>query len=144
MQTRSQKLQSLQDKKQQCQKNVGKWPEEHGQLGIVIENSRAKDGRTATKSRRNPWSKRSWIWKSEACWLEMKGEGAAHPNQMGVAWPRPSSTVSSRQEQTWPDKSWHFSRMSSERRVECSISQRQSILCMSPKKKAGDDGKRRK
>ena len=66
---------------------------------------------------------------------EMTGEGAVHPNQMGVAWPRPSCRVSSRQEQTWPDNSWHFSRMSSKIRMECSISQRQSILCMSSKRR---------
>ena len=46
MQKRSQKLQSLQDKKQQCQKNAGTWAEEHGQLRTVIENSNAKDGRS--------------------------------------------------------------------------------------------------
>ena len=67
---------------------------------------------------------------------EMTGEGAVHPNQMGVAWPRPSCRVSSRQEQTWPDNRWHFSRKSSKRRMECSISQRQSILCMSSKRGA--------
>ena len=44
MQKRSQKLQSLQDKKKQCQKNMGKLAEENGQLRIVIENS-VKNGR---------------------------------------------------------------------------------------------------
>ena len=42
MQKMSQNLQSLQDKKKQRQKNMGKWAEENGELRIVIENSHAK------------------------------------------------------------------------------------------------------
>ena len=86
-------------------------------------------------------------WVEAELDLEFRGlqawdERRVHPNQMDVAWTRLSCTVSSRPEQRWPDNSWHLSRMSSEIRVECRISQRQSIQSRAcPKKKAEDEGR---
>ena len=89
-------------------------PEERGQMSwrkwASQECSHVKMEDNGQTSRRNPWPKGSWIWKSKACEHEMKGEVAVHPIPTGADWTQLSCKIFSQEEQTLSDRSWCFSK----------------------------------
>ena len=93
MQKRSQKSQSLQDKKKQCRKDVGTCD---GEVKTKLHRERLGSKNWRKSLRGFAWQKRSWMKKSECC--KEKDEAVVHLSPMG-ALIRPWWSSSSRWEQ---------------------------------------------